>query len=167
MTADHEPLAEIEEGQHRIIKVDNKLLRKAKAFRSADFDYTNIDKSLAHIIRNYPEISRQKLIELRARWTAVRSGTAPPDSVRRIGEIVHDFKGEGASFGFPLVSSIAETLCLLCESGQLERNTLANVVEAHIAAIEAVLTNDIRGDGGRIGESIVQTLRDSINLLKK
>lgn len=167
MIADHEPLPEIEEGQHRIFEVENKLLKKAKSFKSADFDYTQIDKSLAYIVKNYPEVARPRILEMRTLWTAIKSGHGSDDVIERIGQIVHDFKGEGSSFGFPIVSSVAETLCLLCTRGQISTAALQNIVEAHVAAIEAVLTNEIRGDGGLAGEAIVQMLRDSLSQGKK
>ncbi len=167
MIPDHDPLPEIEEGQHRVFEVENKLLKKAKSFRSGDFDFAHIDKSLARIVKNYPEVSRPKVLEMRRLWIEIKSGRAADAAFERMGQIVHDFKGEGSSFGFPIVSSIAETLCLLCESGQLSRTGLQNIVEAHVAAIEAVLANEIRGEGGLAGEAIVQMLRNSIAQAKK
>lgn len=135
---------------------------KAGLFRAADFDYAGIDKSLARIVRNYPEVAAPRLAEIKTLWASVNAGDAPPHPIERIGQLAHDFKGEGGSFGFPLVTAIAETLCLLCERGDLGRANLAAAIDAHIAAIQVVLKQDIRGDGGPTGKAVVEALRIAI-----
>lgn len=91
-----------------------------------------------------------------------RAEAEPASNVASLGEIfriAHDIKGNGAMLGFPLLTKIGESLCLLLRQVDkaFEPHEL-DIVRLHVQAIEAVQTNRIKGDGGALGERLMGQL---------
>jgi hypothetical protein len=149
-------------GEHEVIELPNVLAEKAGAFRASQIDSDRLDRTIARVIRNYAEVAAPRLTEMRECWERIRTGRSLPDDVKLFAKRAHDFKGEGASFGFPLVTEISRSLCLLLECGAATVAKAHPPIEAHVAAIEAVLKNNIQGDGGEIGRAIVADLRKAV-----
>ena len=58
----------------------------------------------------------------------------------------HDIKGQAATFGFPLVAPVADSLCRLIEhTPEMARMPLA-LIDQHVDAIRAITTKNTRGD---------------------
>jgi HPt (histidine-containing phosphotransfer) domain-containing protein len=72
----------------------------------------------------------------------------------------HDIKGEAATFGYPAVAPVADSLCRLLEhTPQIKRIPLA-VVEQHVDAIRAIAREHIRADRVGVANALAQRLRD-------
>jgi hypothetical protein len=82
------------------------------------------------------------------------------EAVFRVG---HDFKGQGTSFGYPLVTRIGHSLCILTRNRacdyQAQHLALA---QAHIDAIELVLSKDMKGEGGEAGAALAAALEQRV-----
>jgi hypothetical protein len=87
--------------------------------------------------------------------------------LQRLYGIAHDMKGQGGSFGFPLVTQIGQSLCRLLHgraTGTREIGLPADeadlaLIEIHLKALRLVLEKTIRGEGGEIGQRLVQRLQ--------
>lgn len=81
-----------------------------------------------------------------------------PENVRSIFMVVHDLRGQGATFDYPLLTRIGSSLCTFTENidGTSEKELL--VIGVHIDALKAVMTNKISGDGGPVGREIAKGL---------
>ncbi len=148
-------------GGFELVEPPNLLASKAGAFRAKNVDHDRLDRSLARLVRNYPEAVAEQRVALRAAWNRIKNQEALPDDLRRFGEIAHDFKGQAASFGYPLVGHVAETLSVIAKAGAVRRERLKQLVEAHVSAIEQILAARIEGDGGAHGKAIVEGLREA------
>ena len=85
------------------------------------------------------------------------------DALFRVG---HDLKGQGTSFGFPLVTKIGHSLCALTrdrarqyESGHLD------LAKSHLDALDLILTKGIKGEGGKVGAELVAKLEQRVSEL--
>jgi two-component system chemotaxis response regulator CheY len=79
---------------------------------------------------------------------------------------LHGIKGQGGTFGFNLITEIAALGQALMRDveGDVEnvyrhRDALIRCITALVQAIRLVLQNDIRGDGGKVGERLLEKLR--------
>ena len=72
--------------------------------------------------------------------------------------VVHDMKGEAGTFGYPLVTRIGSSLCRYLYDHQEEQDFDLDVLQYHVDAIKAVITNNIEGDGGEVGQALVGEL---------
>jgi hypothetical protein len=79
--------------------------------------------------------------------------------------LMHNVKGQGASFGYPLVTRIAQSLCRLLGAKHDIGGPMLRVAQAHIDALKLVLDQRIEGPGGETGEKLasrLETLADEL-----
>jgi chemotaxis protein histidine kinase CheA len=71
----------------------------------------------------------------------------------------HDVKGQGSSFGYPLVTAVANQLCVFMEGieGKLSEVQL-DAVKVHIDTMKLVVTQKMAGEGGPAGEQLLKGL---------
>ncbi len=104
---------------------------------------------------------RQDLQALAAALAKLReaNGVGELDAVFRIGQ---DIKGQGATFEFPLLTLIADSLCRLIgmDVGPAERLKL---IALHADALNIVVRDDIRGAGGEAGKKLIAMLRTAVD----
>ncbi|MCK5575579.1 MAG: hypothetical protein KAI28_07165 [Sphingomonadales bacterium] len=79
-----------------------------------------------------------------------------------INTISHDMKGQGGTFGYPLITTFADSLYTFSYSkGELSDNHVT-VIKAHIDAMRAVIKGRVSGGGGEIGEQLTAGLKQAI-----
>jgi chemotaxis protein histidine kinase CheA len=90
-----------------------------------------------------------------AKAEADPSDPAPLDTIFSIG---HNFKGTGRLFGYDLLTQISESLCDYLRDRADRPDKNLNVVKVHISALEFVVENQIRGQGGDAGKRLLAKL---------
>lgn len=76
----------------------------------------------------------------------------------------HDLKGLGATYGFPLVSAIAASLCRLTET-EAGKAVVARdpaLARAHVDALRAIVRDNIRAPNHPVGMALKQTLEAEV-----
>lgn len=71
---------------------------------------------------------------------------------------VHNIKGQGASFGYPLVTRVGQSLCRLIIASRARDEAGLKIAQAHLDALKLVLDQRIAGSGGAIGEQLAARL---------
>jgi len=72
--------------------------------------------------------------------------------------VLHDMKGQGGSFGYPLVTSIANTLCRFMETRTAFGPHEMEAILLHINALRLVVADRLSGDGGTKGDKLLKGL---------
>lgn len=106
------------------------------------------------------ETTKPQLAALQVSVEAIEAGENQEEHEAKIFAIMHDLRGEGANFGYPLVARIATSMNHYFETGapgQRGRND-ADVISAHAGALRAVLANKLKGETGAIGAKIADGL---------
>lgn len=80
--------------------------------------------------------------------------------------VSYQLKGHGATFEFPLLSLIADSLCDLIEDATGSTVLHLKLVELHIQGMRLVLKDKLCGAGGATGRSLVGTLRSAVAQVK-
>jgi Hpt domain-containing protein len=99
--------------------------------------------------------------------TARSDRMAAQPALQRLYGVAHDMKGQGGSFGFPLVTHVAQSLCrLLIGPGGSSRHVelpaedaTFGLIEVHLKALRLILEKSVRGEGGEIGQKLVAKLQ--------
>lgn len=88
-----------------------------------------------------------------------------PTSERALADLYRvslDLKGQGASFGYEIVSAVGGSLSDFLAPIRDEKATLTplqlDVVNTHVGAIRAVISEERKGDGGAAGQALVNGL---------
>jgi len=81
------------------------------------------------------------------------------ESFREMFRIAHDMKGQGETFGYPLLSEIGGSLCHFTQDRRNASGGEMVVLRAHADAARRVLELRLAGDGGLAGRRIMRDLR--------
>ncbi len=82
-------------------------------------------------------------------------------------DIAHEIRGQGGSFGFALISAIADSLCKFIEGRQQLSDPELEVIKVHIMAMKAVFHQQLKGRQKDLAEQLtelLQALRNKVNL---
>lgn len=85
-----------------------------------------------------------------------------PEIVRSIFMVVHDLRGQGATFDYPLLTRIGSSLCTFTENLDGSSGKELQVIGVHVDALKAVMTHKISGDGGPVGREIAKGLEIAV-----
>jgi len=80
----------------------------------------------------------------------------------RIGSSASILRELAGSLEYPLISKIANSLHNLVAGSLVSDPRAVSVIKLHVDAIEAVLRDDLRQDGGETGADIVASLREAV-----
>jgi hypothetical protein len=68
--------------------------------------------------------------------------------------IVHDLRGGGGNFGYPLITRIGGMLCRYLEGRTAVGIAEVEVLRSLVDAMRAILANKLKGDGGQVGQEL-------------
>ena len=71
----------------------------------------------------------------------------------------HDLKGQGATFGYPLITDIGSHMCELITSKTTFSANDLTILKGDVQMMETVLWKKLKGDGGSKGAQILEKLR--------
>ncbi len=79
-----------------------------------------------------------------------------------IARIAHDIKGEGGSYGYPLMTTLGASLYRFVRAMGVCGDDRLDIVETHIAAMRTVIRDRLEGDGGAVGTTLVAALEKAV-----
>jgi hypothetical protein len=142
-----------------IIHVPNKLSAKLKGRLVVDPEKLEKAKAIvASLAADYVPRLAEEARHISSRW---KEGARDEAALHELHKVAHDIKGQGTTFGYPLATEVAAALCRLFKPEILEQPIARDVIEAHIAALVAIATEQLAGDGGPVGKALVQGLRQT------
>ncbi len=80
------------------------------------------------------------------------------DIVLQLRRLSHDMRGQGGTFGYPLVSQVAGALNEILKMPHLSADRLVRLIRLHADVIKRILDNRIEGEGGKAGPKIIERL---------
>jgi len=115
--------------------------------------------AVADLAKNFSE---QAVVDLDNCAAFLKTAREQPstrgDSVKEIYGIAHNLKGQGSSFGYPLITRIGQSLCQLTRPARAFSDADLGIMQAHLDAIRLILAKDIKGEGGEIGNKLAARL---------
>jgi CheY-like chemotaxis protein len=93
---------------------------------------------------------------------ALTNPSRRPKYFVEINLLAHELRGQGGTFGYPLVSIFGKMLYDATGEGCRKDDTTVEIVKHHIDAMRAVLRDKIAGDGGTIGRDLIESLKAAI-----
>lgn len=82
-------------------------------------------------------------------------------------DIAHEIRGQGGSFGFGLITAVADSLCKFIEGRRNLSEPELNVIKVHIMAMKAVFRQQLKGGQAELAEQLtelLQALRNKVDL---
>lgn len=155
----------------RLYRFKNKLLDKTAGLGKSDRTEIDLDpealaraeEALAAMSEDYPDwVSSliEKLYDQHRR--AVDTPEERKPRFDTIALIAHDMKGQGGTFGYPLITDFAESLYGFTNHRRNIEDSHVEVVKAHIDSMRVIIMNRMSGDGGEDGKLLKQGLHQAI-----
>lgn len=119
--------------------------------------------ALEKMSEDYPDWVAAQVAELRAlHGRMVDTPETRRKTLDAIRSMAQEIKGQGATFGYPLVSTFAQSLQECSGPGAPLSDNHAEVVKAHVDSIGAVIKDRVKGSGGQVGKELTQQLKAAI-----
>jgi hypothetical protein len=150
----------------QMIQVPNKLAAKVGGGRLGAIDATAIAKAeaaLKSLSGNFAQWLADEIAKLEAARQDVRARGAHAETMEGLYLRAHDLKGLGATYGFPIITRIAASLCRLTEDKEKRSLAPLGLVDAHIDAIKAAVRDDIRDDEHPVGKALAKELEARVS----
>jgi len=131
---------------------------------------TKAEDTIRQLSADYPTWALEDLSRLESVLAKIESENELPDQagdtpakppLREAYRISHDMRGQGGSFGYPLMTHIATSLCRFIDTLETTDKPARAILSAHTAAMRAILINKVSGDGGPLGQRIVTGLEQA------
>ena len=86
-----------------------------------------------------------------------------PEARRRkpfelINSIAHELRGQGGTFGYPLITTVGKMLYEITSFSCSTDETAIRIIKAHIDTMRVVFREKITGDGDEVGRQLIKTL---------
>ncbi len=123
------------------------------------------EQALTKMSEDYPDWVSGLVVKLQEQHgRCVDSPELRPDCFEEINHIAHDMKGQGGTFGYPLITSFSDSLYgfTVKRPGEITDGQI-ELVKSHLDAMRAVIKGRVSGDGGDIGKKLTQSLNDAIS----
>ena len=116
------------------------------------------------LVALYREGADHDVQELQSLVERLGGGDADWAELRpRLREIVHNVKGQGAAFGYELMTRVGESLSKLLHAVEQVDARTAKLMAAHVTTLRTVLDRDITGSGGDLGNHLASKLESLVD----
>jgi len=119
--------------------------------------------AVADLAKNYPANTAADLDRC---FGLLKTAREQPDqraaAVKDLHNIAHNIKGQGSSFGYPLVTRIGHSLCNLVRQERTFTDADLGVMQAHLDALRLILAKEIKGEGGEVGAKLAARLENLV-----
>lgn len=73
--------------------------------------------------------------------------------------VSHDIKGQGGTFGYPLMTDVAAQLCNFIKESKNFSAQKMDFIQEHIDVLETILKDKLAGDGGETGQRVWEKIK--------
>jgi chemotaxis protein histidine kinase CheA len=146
---------------HQVIKPANKLAKKAiaKVSLPGDDQLKRAEKALSDLSSEFGTWMNEECDRLHKARNAMREFGFSKARFDELFLSAHDIKGDAATFGFPKVAPVAESLCRVLEHTPDPEHIPMELIDRHVDAIRAIVREHLRPDIGDIAPALIRKLR--------
>jgi hypothetical protein len=139
-----------------------------RAAAQSCFDADAIERAeaaLKALSVNFQEWMTSEVEKLEVARVHARLDGYSPATLEQLYNVAHDVKGLGATYQYPLATSVAAQLCRLLESsdGRSAARNAPALIDGHVDAIRAILRNDVRTEDDPTVLLLVAALKARVN----
>lgn len=104
-----------------------------------------------------------ELVKLEAAHAEIGKAGSGEKELEEFYRRAHDLKGLGTTYGFPIVSQFAASLCKLIDSPEGRAKAPRQVLDGHVGAIVASVKQNIKDSTHPIGQALLLELQAQVN----
>jgi chemotaxis protein histidine kinase CheA len=112
---------------------------------------------------DYPDWASRDVEKLDALVAAITPGESTKgENVNQAFRMAHDMRGQGGSFGYPLMTRLSSSFCRFTEKMDKMDQGGIDILKTHVNAMRAVISNRVHGEGGAVGTQIADGLEQAV-----
>jgi chemotaxis protein histidine kinase CheA len=121
------------------------------------------EAAVAALARDYLTWARADVELCHQHLTAARAATTTrAQHITDLFGVAHNIKGQGSSFGYPLMTRLGHTLCQLTRLPHNFTDADLDLVAAHLQVMADILQQEARGDGTPELQAAVRKLENDV-----
>jgi hypothetical protein len=116
------------------------------------------EAALQSLASNFSQWLDDEIRKLDASRQQIAEAGATPECMEHLYLRAHDLKGLGATYGYPLVTRIAGSLCRLIDNEDRRAAAPMGLIDAHIEAIKSAVRDELKSDEDPAGRALAEDL---------
>jgi HPt (histidine-containing phosphotransfer) domain-containing protein len=148
---------------HEVITPPNRLRGAVSTVRTrnlADDPMARAEQALAQLSGEFSGWMNEECERLQAARSDAKKKGFSKSTHEALFHAAHDIKGEAATFGFPWVAALADSLCRLIEHTPDMTRIPLTLVDQHVDAIRAIVRESARPDIATVADKLMGKLRE-------
>ena len=147
-------------GEGEIITPPNTLRKKVggRMGPASEAMIATAEAAIADLSDNFDQWMKDEVGKLEAARKTVIAEGLDGDAGQRLFNAAHDLKGLGTTYGYPLVSEIADSLCTITLEKDVRAKAPMKLVNAHVDSIRAIVNGQIKTAQHATGQSLAREL---------
>jgi hypothetical protein len=121
------------------------------------------EAALKSLSGNFAQWLQDEITKLEAARQAVTADGVTPKTMETLYIRTHDLKGLGTTYGYPLITRIAASLCALTDDAERRLRAPIVLIDGHIEAIRAAVRDDMKTDEHPVGRAMVEQLEAQVS----
>lgn len=150
----------------QVINPPNLLKQKAGSGGVEPHALKKAEKVFDGLRGEFEEIARGDVVKLVAAANALLGNPNDIKKRQEVYMIAHELRGQGGSYGYPLVTRFGDQLCRYLDATDMLDAKSLIIVKAASDAIAVVINAKVSGDGGETGRQLVGMLDKALALAK-
>jgi chemotaxis protein histidine kinase CheA len=120
------------------------------------------EAAMASLSNQFGEWLHQELAKLEAAHKLISTPGAGEEELQQFYRCAHDLKGLGTTYGYPIVSDFASSLCKLIDSPEARQKAPRQIMDSHVAAIVASVKQGITTRDHPMGHALLVELQTQV-----
>jgi chemotaxis protein histidine kinase CheA len=148
---------------HEVITPPNRLSGAVSRMRTANPDddpVARAERALAQISSEFSGWMDEECERLSAARADIKAKGFNKATHAALFHAAHDIKGQAATFGYPWVTSLADSLCRLTEHTPDMTRIPLTLIDQHVDAVRAIVRESARPDIASVAEALTRKLRE-------
>lgn len=120
------------------------------------------EAKVADMEGDYADWVRESIDQLvQAHHRSIEDMDTAETQLEVINKVALELRGQGGIFGYPLITQFGKSLYECTEEGAKVSPQLLDLINSHIDLIKVVINQKIKGEGGKMGKELLQSLNEA------
>lgn len=120
------------------------------------------EQALKNLSVEFDDWLNEELTKLEAAWTKGKSLTDRENQLNEVYGASHDLKGLATTYGYPLITRYADSLCRLIGSEEAREKAPGKLIEAHVYACRTAMRDEIKAPDHALGLALAAELESQV-----
>lgn len=121
------------------------------------------EAALADLSSQFDQWLTDEVDKVMAAYNNLKVNGSTPDNLEKLYFAVHDLKGLGTTYGYPLVTRISASFCRMTDEPEKRLTAPLVLITAHLDTIHVIIRDQIKSENHPVGTILAKTLEDRVS----